>query len=208
MKVEKIKRKANNYVIILENGNQYFVLNLKDHWEIKYELSEVELESIVAEDELIRAEKKIFSFISKRDYTEVELKLKLKQKGFSDFSVTKTVDKLKKMNLIDDSKAAQSTLRILTDKKPSGYLYVAKKLRERGVEKEVIEKTLEKAKERDEISLAFEVGKKCYQKYRIQKKKDPFNKVLSYLLRKGFSYDISKKVIRLIGESDEFVENA
>ncbi len=107
------------------------------------------------------------------------------------------ISKLKKYGYIDDSHFAEQFIQSRLKSRPRGSGVIMSELISKGVSRDIAE---DKVKElvQDEYALLCRVYEK---KYKDQKITSMDNKKISYLFRKGFSWDLIEKLIN--NESEE-----
>lgn len=157
-------------------------------------ISEEQL-SVIRDKILVRAAReRAVRYLTFKDRSEYEILNKLIDAGFDKNIAQNAVNDLKAIGYLDDTRFAMKYLseRIRTkalSKKTLGY-----ELKNKGVDKEIIEKALSEF-EIDDYEVALREGKRKFGKYDLNDKKIE-QKVCRFLLHRGFSYEIVGKVIR------------
>jgi regulatory protein len=134
--------------------------------------------------------------------TEKEVREKLLTKEFSEKSIQKAIEFLKEYNFINDEKYAQMYIK---DKiKLSGKNKIKYSLIRKGVDEEFIKSNLDMVDKDSELEVA---EKLAYKKYAVISKgeSDKYklsNKLIRFLMTKGYDYDTCKKVTKKIVELD------
>ena len=127
-----------------------------------------------------------FRILSKKGYTEGEIREKLYQKGYKKEIREKTINRLKELGFLDDRKFAQEFIERYLFRKPAGKYLLAKKLREKGIKAKIVEESLEKFYPEKEEDLAKKAGEKFLSRLNslpLEKKKA---RLFSFLSRQGF----------------------
>lgn len=140
--------------------------------------------------------------LGRADKTEQELILKLKSKNIEEGIIFDIIEKLKELGLINDLKYVENWINVRKDLPGFNKKILFNKLLLKGIDKYLIQEKMEEIII-DEFQTAFEIARKKYQivKGEIQIKKD---KTMSFLIRKGYSYDISRKVLnKIVKDNDE-----
>lgn len=124
--------------------------------------------------------------------TEKQLRDKLKQSGkYTDEIIDKTLEFLKQHHFIDDSEYAKRFIE--THKNSYSKKVIKEKLYNKGIKKDIIDEAFENSEiEFDENSIIKKLLlKKCPDFFERKEEMDikEKQKVLSYLVRKGFSYN-------------------
>lgn len=126
--------------------------------------------------------KKILKLLSKKDYSEKEIKEKIP-------SLTPHIlKKLKDNKLIDDFSLSQKIIEKLQNK-GKGFHYIFKELERRKIKEQIIEKL----KKEYDFEKEFETCKKIVEKL----KGKSINSIIMNLKSRGFCEDIIEKVINL-----------
>lgn len=162
---------------------------------------EVEIDSlkkIIAEEEFLKCKNSALRIVEKAYKTEKEMVDKLLQKGYEGIIIEKTIAFLKEYNFLNDEKY---TLMYAKDKsKIQGKNKIKYSLMKKGIDKETIENTLDSIDNNVEEETAYNLAIK---KYRILSKKenDKYKlnqKLIRFLLGKGYDYGLIKDVIKRI----------
>lgn len=147
--------------------------------------------------------KRVFRFLSYRPRSKKEIesflvKLK-KQKFFSKLCFNKikkeVFKKLEELDLIDDIKFAQWWVETRLRSRPRGKNFLKKELHSKGVEEKIISQVLSQISEKQlrETAATFILKKrKLYFNLPPLKQKQ---KLISLLLRRGFTYTLAEKLV-------------
>lgn len=128
--------------------------------------------------------------------TEKEIIVKLKQKGFMDDVIAEVIKLLKKYNYINDNEFAGIWVKNRCRLKPMGKRRLSQELHKKGVAKEVIETELHLLTPEMEYDMA-----KSIVEGKFAKGKPDLRRLYSFLLRRGFSPEVIKKIFWELGES-------
>lgn len=162
---------------------------------------EVELErlrKIIEEEEFLKCKNSALRIVEKTYKTEKEMIDKLLQKGYEGIIIEKTIVFLKEYNFLNDEKYS---LMYARDKsKIQGKNKIKYSLMKKGIDKDTIENTLESMDNSVEEETAYNLAIK---KYRILSKKenDKYKlnqKLIRFLLGKGYDYGLIKSVIKKV----------
>jgi len=139
---------------------------------------------------------RVVKFLSYRLRSENEIRQKLEQKGFAKPEIKQTIVKLKEEKLIDDAQFARAWIVNREIVSPRGRKLIFLELRQKGVDKELIEKTLRAEYDNErELSLASKIAEKKNKFYQKLPEKERRQKIIRFLQRRGFSWEIIRKVI-------------
>lgn len=134
--------------------------------------------------------------LNQRNYSTHALKTKLLWRGLADGEAEAIVKKLTDLNLLNDARYAESLLRDETEFRHKSLRYVKQKLAAKGIDKPIIETTMEQQSEK----LSQEVTNVQHHMTRYLKRHPNFDvrqpqKLIAHLLTKGFNYGDIKEAI-------------
>lgn len=158
------------------------------------EISKEDIEKYKKEDSLSKCLDKAYRFLSYRPRSEKEITEKLLER-YDEKTVKKAVKKLKEYKYISDRDFAKSWVasRLLGRSKKALRIELVKK----GVNKEIIEESLSDIDSETEYKNALNLVK-SKRKYQNLTRDEAYKKVGGFLSRRGYSYDVIKKVINEI----------
>jgi len=144
----------------------------------------------------------IFNLLARRDYTEEQLKEKLRKKGYPPDLIQEAIGYFKEKGLIDDERLAFRYAQARLSLKPRGPRLLDFELSRKGIDKELRAHVInELFKGKNEIALALNALRKKYgEKINSTVLK---NKAYQFLMRLGFSYDTISEVINRTEIPDE-----
>ena len=124
-------------------------------------------------------------YISLKDRTTKEIYNKLEDKGYGEDEINTAIGKLLYYRYLDDKKYALSYIKSNIDKK--GIRLITSELMAKGVDKQDILEVLEEI-DVDEASTVREIYNRRFVDMDIKDQRQR-RKVVSYFLRRGFTYD-------------------
>lgn len=135
-----------------------------------------------------KAKNYALKLLSIRARTVFEVKERLKQKEYPDSIIKEVVDYLIKAGYLDDQTYVCEWLESRIKNKPCGRVLCYKKLREKGIKKEIIIKFLDKklSIEKEKI-LALKLAENKKKEYGKASKKKNAQKTAFFLQSRGFS---------------------
>ena len=142
----------------------------------------------------IKAQDLALSYISGKMRTEKEVCGKLRLNGFDEDIVKKVLDFLKKYDYVNDYNYCLAFIRQSLKLNPMGYFAIRQKLKIAGVEDYNIEKAWNESNV-DQLKYAELITDKKLKGKKIADEKE-MRKLQDFLLRKGYSYDIIKDIIK------------
>lgn len=202
-----IKTSNDELYNIFLNNEFFMVCNIEIIKQLKLKvgklINEAELNELVEESNIKKAFNEALHYLSYKRRTKSEVKAHLK--GFEDKVVDKAIEKLLDYSLIDDEGYGRDFV-ITKGNQLKGRHLIKRNLMSRGLEKEIIDASLEVLTEEDELRNA----EKLSYDFFISKKSLPFNQIKQKLSQKlqskGYSWDIIKKSIDFLEEKEEIKE--
>lgn len=141
---------------------------------------------------------KAYGYLARRDHSEGELKSKLLKKFAPERLVERVITRLKKFGYVDDSKFARGWITSRLSAKPRGRIIIKRELLAKGVNNELVEKTLDlvynRDREKKELVRLLNLRVNKYPRTRKGR-----HKLISYLLRRGFLWEDVRELL----ESEE-----
>lgn len=200
-KIEKQKKNKERYNISIDGE---FAFGLYEDSLVKYGLrsgdilTSEKIKEMQEYDEFGYGKKVAYSFLAYKQRSKKELIKKLKLKKISDASIEKIVELLEKQKYLNDELFAGNFIEDKLNSRPIGKRLAKLKLSEKGIDKEVIEETLNKIYSEDkEAEYAERVLEKYVKKVKYKDAADKKNKCYRYLISKGFDFDTVKKVLSI-----------
>lgn len=143
---------------------------------------------------------KLYQLIGRRPRTTKEIREWLKKRKASDEQITTIIDKLLEINLLDDLSYTHAFIRTQQLMKSQSSRQLIYKLQKKGISSEMVKQVLEEEGHDDSASAKEEIRKNMWRwaKFDGYEKKQ---KMMTFLMRKGFSLDVIKKATN--ADSDE-----
>lgn len=119
------------------------------------------------------------------------------EKTIDDELIDKIIEKLKGYKFIDDLEFAKLWIEQRTKFKNKPIRVIEFELKQKGIDREIIDEVLPRFDENKDLDLesAKKLAERKLNFYRSLEPAKRREKVMNYLLRKGFSYDTVKKVL-------------
>ena len=138
--------------------------------------------------DLEAAKQKAFRLLALRPHSEKELEKKLREKGFPAVIVKETLEKLHDLKYLNDASFANQWARNLVVNKLWGNKKVAASLREKGLTAELMELSIEKAREElpEEAALEILIKKKAAKNKSAALDFKEKQKIFQALMGRGF----------------------
>lgn len=171
-----------------------------------YNINENEYISKEKYDEIIenvvfgKAKMTALRFLGNKDRTKKEVIRKLKEKGYNKEVTKRTLEFLLNYGYINDITYAKKYVNQRVNVKGYGKNKVIYELRQKGINDKIIDKVTEDIEE-DEENTALKFATKKAKNLDLSNYSDR-QKIFSYLQRRGFSYQIIKKTLLKIEETE------
>lgn len=143
-------------------------------------------------DEVItrRATKRAMHLLERMDRTEYQLREKLVMGGYPDECIEAAMEYVKRYHYIDDLRYACTYTRLYQER--FSRLQIKRKLSQKGIAREVIDRALEEEYEAEELKQIYRLLEKRHYVAEDADEKE-FRRTYQFLLRRGFgSHDIMK----------------
>lgn len=138
---------------------------------------------------------RVFRLVSIRPRSVKEIKSWLSRKKIGEKSGQEVIDRLIKLELLDDRKFAEWWVEQRTNFSPRGRKILHYELRVKGMSKDIIEEVLDKAGI-DEEKIASDLLEKKSSRWKDLPADVARQKISEFLARKGFSWEVVKKVLK------------
>ena len=138
--------------------------------------------------DLAAAKQKAYRLLSLRPHSEKELEKKLREKGFPAVVIKETLEKLHDLKYLNDASFANQLARNLVVNKFWGNKKITASLREKGVAAELINLSIEKAREElsEEEAIEILIKKKAAKKKPVSFDVKEKQRIFQSLMGRGF----------------------
>lgn len=166
---------------------------------VDMDFSETEIQEMKFFSDIERAKSRAINYISGKLKTKYEVRLKLKEKDFTEDIIDEVIDILEKEEYLNDRLYCEV---FIEDKKQlNGYgkNKIKSLLIQKGVSKSVFEDFLDEFEYEEEFDNALKMGIKKLNL--LSNEEDVFKKkqkLINYLAYRGFSFDVINDVLREI----------
>jgi regulatory protein len=205
-KIIKSRMERNSYAVFIDEAPAFQVSDevlMKFGLLIGKRIDERMVEEIASAEAFTRARKIALNFISYRPRSSKEIVNKLSHKGFPSELANHVVRHLREVNLVSDLEFARMLVRDKLRGKPMGKAMIRRKLLEKGISFQIIERVLkEYISEEDEQQAATRLAAKKLKMSRsrfagLESVKQQ-KRLIDYLLSRGFSTEVALKTVRVI----------
>ena len=179
------------------------------------EITPERLREIAGAEEVHKATEAALVLLEVRARARREIETRLAQKGYDESVVTLVVEKLTRLELLNDAQFAAQWVEAKTrvgGSRPVGKRRLSQELFGKGVAKDQIAEAVERVSEDDELALARAAAKKKVRLVPTEREalQDERRKLMGFLQRRGFGWETVKRVTReaLPAPGDEADEDA
>ena len=209
MKIIRVVRKDEKNVIVYFDNDVKLILSEDVFYNSGLrkddEVSEDRYSFFIEQNILFHIKQRALSFLGRRFHSERELLQKLKSKSYEERLIKIVLQNLKDQSFIDDKNFASHFIEEKLKRKKWGMNKIKSALYTKGVSSKIIDELLKEFDntENNLESISEIVAKKINQlrKRNIDEKK-LYQKVITFLLSRGFDYETSSEVCRKIIKQD------
>lgn len=164
----------------------------------KKEIIDAELETkILNEQRIFDIKQTAINYASYKPRTTYQVRKKLKEKNFNPSEIKIAIDFLKEFNLLDDKKFAQTFIKDYLQRKPCGKNKLRQELYKRGIQKDLIEESIDKFfPDNKTTDLAIKAAKKKMRSISYKPIDKQKKSLISFLQRQGFQWEIIKEIVK------------
>ena len=153
-------------------------------------LSDAEIVSIREQGDAETAYHKALDYLSYRPRSRAEVITYLKKRGLPEEQIDAVVERLERAGLLDDVVFAQFWIENRERFRPKGLRALRYELRLKGVSNEIIEQALVSV---DVSASAYRSASKKARQVQHLDQREFHRKVVEYLARRGFDYDVARE---------------
>lgn len=164
--------------------------------QVGQEITEQKIEELLSEDAKESAYQIAIKFIGYRIRTTSEVEKYLDRKGIEQTIINQVIERLTTNGLLDDTSFAQLWIENRNEFRPRAHRVLASELRNKGISSEIIDDTIKDTM--PEEKLAYLAAQKQVRRYENLEWNAFYQKLGSYLARRGFSYSIIRLVVEQI----------
>lgn len=211
MLIERLVKKDETTVVVyLDNGDKLYLsyeVVLKNGLRKGSEIFEDRFEFLIRHNKKYYIRQKALSYIARRIHSKRELENKLRQKKYEIDLIHEVLNDLVDKKMINDESFAMHFADEKINRKKWGIMKVKSELIKKGITSDLIDHALKSyitPESQNETTAALAKKKLNFISKREPDPQKIKQKILSYLLSRGFSYDTSIEVIQsLLKEIDD-----
>ncbi len=153
-------------------------------------LSEGEFDELLGRLDYEACWLKLLNLLKRRDYATFEVGLKLKAYGFQDVSIERASDEALKRKFLNDERFARA---FVISKMHGGWgkIRIERSLKEKGINIAQYQELLDMLNDESEYQRACEIARR-----RAIPRTNPEQKLIRYLVGRGFSYPVASSAVR------------
>lgn len=165
------------------------------------EMSSERLREIAGAEEVHKATESAIGLLEVRPRAKREIETRLRQKGCDDYVIGQVIEKLTRLELVDDTQFAAQWVEAktrITGSRPIGRRRLTQELFQKGVAKKEIAAAVERVTDDDELALARAAAKKKVRQVPTDPAilREERQKLIGFLQRRGFGWDVVKQVVK------------
>jgi regulatory protein len=209
MKIERVSRKDEKNVSVFFDNGERLILSEDTFYSSGLrkgdDIAEDRFSFFIEQNILYHIKQRALSFLARRFHSEKELLIKLKQKSYEERLIKLVLNELKEKSFIDDQVFTNHFIEEKLKRKRWGKNKIRAALFNKGVSASIIDEVFQYFdSEVDQNLAALELAKK---KYENLKKREADNrklkqKLISFLLSRGFEYEVSVEAVNKIIKQD------
>jgi regulatory protein len=161
-------------------------------------LSQAEIAALQRADEIQRAYQHALRLLGYRPRTQMEIKRRLHQKGFTPAAVDVALQRLNDKRYVDDDAFARFWLDQRQRYRPRGARAIGYELRQKGVDSEIIKQVLNDV---DEAASARAAIERKMNRWQGLDEATFRQKAMAFLSRRGFPYDVVRNTCQQAWET-------
>lgn len=144
-----------------------------------------------------RVRERILYLIADYDRSEQNIRQKISMAGYRGSFVDDAIDSLKEYGYIDDLRFARYYAESMRDTKGRSAFAISRSLYEKGISRDVIDTVMGELDIDEETQILKALSSRGYNEDNIRQIDDKERqKLISFLMRKGFSYDLISIYVR------------
>lgn len=156
-------------------------------------LSDAEIVALRSQDAVEKAYQAALRFLASRPRSRAEVERRLAAKGHAAEAIAPALERLEAHGYLDDASFAAYWVENRSRFRPRSAAAVRHELRQKGVDAETIRSALG---ELDEDEAAWAAVAQRLERWRGLTKEQLMQKIMNYLARRGFSYEIAQRTAR------------
>ncbi|HEV2074256.1 MAG TPA: RecX family transcriptional regulator [Thermomicrobiales bacterium] len=167
-------------------------------------LDEEKIALLLKQDAVKKAISTSLNLIAYRPRSAGELASKLRERGYDAETIDEAIGRMRELNYLDDREFADRWVESRQMHRPRSTRMLRQELQQKGVDRQIIESTIEGAGI-DEFGDALALGQKKVESFRALEPQVRDRRLSGFLARRGYSYDVIRRVLEAL-ETGETVD--
>lgn len=181
------KRNPNRVNISLDGEFSFGVDRLVAAWlKVGQKLSEEKIETLRHADSIEAAFLRAMRLLSYRPRSEMEIRKRLVKVEIDEAIIENVINRLRENSLLNDEGFSKEWVENRSTFRPRSRRMLQMELKQKGIEREIINKTLEDVE--DDLSLALQAARKQAHRWTGLDESEFRKKMIGFLGRRGFTY--------------------
>jgi regulatory protein len=190
------KRNRQRVNVYLDGEFAFGLARILAAWmQVGQTLSDEKIAQLKASDEREAAYQRAINFLNYRPRTEGEIRQNLQKHEVPDDVLEEVIQRLLRAGLLDDRRFADAWVENRADLRPRSRRALAFELKQRGVDQQVIQQSLEQV---DDDQAAYRAALRQSRKLQELDWQDFRKKMYGFLARRGFDYETSAPVVERV----------
>jgi len=160
--------------------------------EVGQKIGDEKIAQLRTEESREKAYQRAINYLSYRPRSETEIRRNLVKNDVSDNLIEDVLERLRQSGLVNDAEFAQAWVENRSEMRPRGQRALAYELRQRGIDHQIIDQTLESV---DEGEQAYRAALMRVRRFKNLEWNDFRKKMCSYLAQRGFNYHVAAPAI-------------
>lgn len=172
----------------------------KERIKVGQKISESLIKQLITLNEFVKVYDKVLRFLSYRPRSKKETDNYLRKNKIGAKVIDLVLEKLEKENYLNDFEFTKWWVANRLRFRPKGKNLLKTELAQKGIEKLIIAQVLGQLNSQHEEKMALSLAQKQLAKYKNQKNPEIHQKIISFLARRGFSWETIRSVVDIIFE--------
>ena len=153
------------------------------------------VQALLDADDLLAAKQVATRQLSYRSRSSAELRQTLHQRGFPDQIIDDVIARFTELGYLDDADFARRWIQTREQLAPRGARLLRQELRQKGISADLAEEAIQEA-DLDDIESAARIAERRLPRMSDLDRDTKRRRLAAYLERRGFSYDVIRKIDR------------
>lgn len=164
-------------------------------------LDEAKVALLLKQDQTKKAVTTALNLLAYRPRSAGELATKLRERGYEQDEIDAAVSRIRELGYVDDRDFADRWVESRQTHRPRSARMLKQELQQKGIEKEIIEATIEEA-DIDEYADAMVLAGKKAHSFRDLEPATRDRRISGFLARRGYGYDVIRRVLEELSRGE------